>query len=433
MSSHDVRRLLGVAAAVLVTAAGGARATVLTVWDQWYRGAENQVIEQLNREFAQAHKGVTINRSARPLDDLKATLKLAISSPDGPQVANVNQGAPDMGALVGAGLLVDLDAYATRYGWTQRFSEGLLARNRWGSAGEFGIGRLYGVAPQAEVVGVYYNKELFDRAGVRVPTTFEEFDQALARLKAAGITPITFGNLDGWPAIHVYGAIQHALLTDRRYLDDLIYGRGGSWKTAVNEAAARTLVSWVQQGYFTAGFEGIGYDDSWRLFAAGQGAMMITGSWLAGELSNNPAFGFFRVPAPASRADRVALQVGGSGIPLSITVRAQDAVTRDLAAQYLDWMVSNRAAQVWLEHGFLPAMPIDLALVRKGTLLGDIVEVWTQVNRADALGHYLDWASPTMYDTITAALQELMGGRITPAQFLDRLDADYQAYLASRR
>lgn len=115
-----------------------ATAQTLTVWDQWYRGAENEVIEQLNREFEESHQGLTIERSARPLDDLKTTLRLAVDSGEGPGVANVNQGAPDMGEMVKADLLVPLDDYAEQYGWTETFSEGLLARNRWSAEGAFG-------------------------------------------------------------------------------------------------------------------------------------------------------------------------------------------------------------------------------------------------------------------------------------------------------
>lgn len=420
----NLRRVALIFLASLITLAS---AQTLTVWDQWYRGAENDVIEQLNSEFLESHEGVTIDRTARPLDDLKATLRLSVGSGEGPGVANVNQGAPDMGEMVSADLLVPLDDYAQTYGWLERFSEGLLARNRWSDSGQFGEGSLYGVAPQAEIVGVYYNKDLFEQAGVSVPATFEEFESALATLKEAGITPIVYGGLDGWPGIHLYGAIQQ-LFVDRAYLDDLIYGRGGSFVTDGNLRAAQTIVDWVEQGYLTQGYEGIGYDDSWALFQQGQGAMLITGSWLTGEFTNADNIGFFALPAPAG-TDATPLIVGGSGIPLSVTSNAEDA---DLAAEYLDWMVSDRAAELWVNAGFLPAMPVDSSTIDSESLLGQVLTVWNQVNEANALGHYLDWASPGMYDTITASVQELMAGRITPEAFLQRLDDEYQAYLASR-
>lgn len=409
----------------VVVLLGYGMAQTITVWDQWYRGMENEVIEQLNAEFELDHPGVTIDRTTRPLDDLKVTLQLAIEGGEGPDVANVNQGAPDMGEMVRSDLLLPVDTYAEEHGWLDTFSEGLLARNRWSDDMEFGEGALYGVAPQAEIVGVYYNRSLFADAGVEVPATFEEFEANLEALQEAGITPIAYGGLDGWPGIHLYGAIQH-LFVDRDYLDDLVYGRGGSWVSDGNLAGAETLAEWADNGYFTQGFEGIGYDDTWAMFAQGQGAMMITGSWITGEIEDNPDLGFFAMPPLEAEADSVPLLVGGTGIPLSITTDAEDP---DRAAAYLDWMVSPRAAELWADAGFVPAMAVSPGIIEEDSLQGEVLEVWERVNEADAIGHYLDWATPSMYDTITASIQELMVGRITAEEFLEQLDADYQEYL----
>jgi raffinose/stachyose/melibiose transport system substrate-binding protein len=408
-------------------ALSSATAQTVSVWDQWYRGVENDVVEQLNREFEAEH-GVTVDRTTRPLDDLKVTLMLAIEAGEGPDVGNVNQGAPDMGEMVRSGLLLPVDAYAEQYGWLETFSAGLLTRNRWTDDMQFGDGALYGVAPQAEIVGVYYNRTHFEQAGIDLPATLEEFEANLAALQAAGITPIVYGGLDGWPGIHLYGAIQH-LYVDRDYLDDLVYGVGGSWVSDGNAASAAKLVEWVEQGYFIDGFEGIGYDDTWSLFAQGAGAMMITGSWITGEIAHNPDIGFFAMPPLADRADSVPMLVGGTGIPLAITTNAADP---DLAARYIDWMVSPRAAELWAGAGFVPAMAVPEGIIDAASLQGQVLVVWDRVNEADAIGHYLDWATPSMYDTITAAIQELMVGRVTVDQFLQTLDADFQAYLQGR-
>ena len=44
----------------------------------------------------------------------------------------------------------------------------------------------------------------------------------------------------------------------------------------------------------------------------------------------------------------------------------------------------------------------------------EVFNAWTKANDEDAIVPYLDWATPTMYDTITAAIQELMAGKTTP-------------------
>lgn len=396
----------------------------LVVWDQFQRDTEKAVIDALNADFFAANPNVTVDRVVKSFDDLKVTIKLALSDVNGPDVGQVNQGA-DMKAAVEAGLLLDLTAYAKQYGWDTRFSGGIAARNSFTADGaQFGTGNLYGVSPTAEVVGVYYNKEKLAALGQAVPKTLAEFEALMAAAKAAGETPITFGNLDQWPGIHIFSAIQHVLQPDRTWLDNFVYGRNDvSFQTPENVAAAVKTQEWVDAGYFTEGFAGIGYDDSWKMFAGGEGVMMLTGSWLSGDIvtTGGEKFGFFLLPGPT---EDTPLSIGGVGLPFCI--RAGSA-NPDLAAAYLDSMVSVKSGELWLEKGVLPAVPVDTAKVPQGTLLGDIVTAYAAINQADAVGHYIDWAGPTMYDSLSAGVQELMAKQITPEQFVAQVDEQYQA------
>jgi len=395
----------------------------LTVWDQFQRDTERAVIDTLNAEFEAAHPGVKINRVVKSFDDLKITIKLALSDPNGPDVGQVNQGA-DMRATVQGNLLLDLTPYLPKYKWDQRFSAGILARNSFTADGkEFGTGNLYGVSPTAEVVGVYYNKEKFAKLGLSVPKTFAEFEALLAKAKEAGETPIVFGNLDQWPGIHIFSAIQHVLLPDRTWLDNFVYGWGRvSFNIPENVQAAAKTQEWVKAGYFTEGFAGIGYDDSWKLFANGEGLMLLTGSWLSGDIVSigGEKFGFFLLPPLKEGA--VPLAIGGVGLPFNIRATSKHP---ELAAEYLDWMVSPRAGELWLQNGILPAVPVDKSKIPAGTLLGDIVAAYGTINEVNGVGHYIDWAGPTMYDVLSASIQELMALKITPEEFVNKVQAEY--------
>jgi len=403
---------------------------VLLVWDQFYRDEESKVMETLNAEFEAAHPGVKIQREVKVLEDLKATVKLALTEADGPDVAQVNQGHNDMGALVEAGLLLPLTPYLEKYNWSSVFSTTVARRNSFTEDGKtFGTGNLYGVSPTAEVVGVFYNKDIFKKNGWDVPTTFEDFEALLAKIKAAGITPISFGSLDGWNAIHEYSAIQH-LLVSLDYINNLTYGVNNvSFDIPENRQAAQILQDWAKAGYFTEGFPGIGYDDCNNLFKAGNGAMTITGSWLAPELmvDTDQEFGFFLLPPFAGKT---GLAIGGVGIPFAIRKTSDK---QDLAAEYLNWMISPRAAELWAEAGMLPAMALpEDSKVDTDNLFSDTLSAWNTINQANAVGHYIDWATPTFYDTLVAELQKLLGGISTPANFTEAVEADYSAYLQSK-
>ncbi|MFZ3071452.1 MAG: extracellular solute-binding protein [Anaerolineaceae bacterium] len=402
--------------------------TTLVVWDQFYRDIESQVMDTLNTEFEASHPGVKIERVVKTLDDLKVTLKLALSEEDGPDIAQVNQGRSDMGAMVEAGLLLPLDPYLEKYGWGNIFSTSVASRNSFTADGKtFGQGNLYGVSPTAEVVGVFYNKGIFKQNGWEVPATFEEFEALLAEIKDAGVTPISFGSLDGWNAIHEFSAIQH-LLVSSDYINNLTYGVNNvSFDTPENLKAAEILQNWAKSGYFSEGYAGIGYDDSNLLFKSGNGAMTITGSWQAGELVNDTdqEFGFFLLPPYEGKT---SMAIGGVGIPFAIRKTTAKA---DLAAEYLNWMISPRAATLWAQAGMLPAMSLpEDAEIETDNLFGDTLKAWDTINKGNAVGHYIDWATPTFYDTLVAELQKLLGSISTPADFTAAVQLDYAAFLS---
>ena len=411
--------------------ARGQEPVTLKVWDGYVRPAESAVMDTLNSEFMASRPGLTIERTARAFDDLKSTARLALSSDDGPDVSQVNQGLSDMGAMAAAGLLRDLGPYAEQYGWFDKLSPSLVARNSFAENGTvFGEGTFYGMPPTAEFVGVIFNREKLAAATDAVPATFEELEALLAAWKEAGEVPIAFGNLDGWPAIHVYGELQN-LSVDRTYLDDFIYSRNDvSFEIPANTEAAAKVQEWVEAEYFSPDFVGIGYDDSWPLFAQGEGGMMITGSWLSGELEALDVadqFGFFLFPPLEAGADK--LSVAGTSMGFAIREGSPQA---DLAAEYIDWTVSDRAAELWAEAGIV-SVAADPALVEgQEGIYPELVRAWEQLNSTDTVGHYLDWATPTLYDTLVASLQELFGLVISPEEFTAQIQADYAAYLAEK-
>lgn len=176
------------------------------------------------------------------------------------------------------------------------------------------------------------------------------------------------------------------------YINNLTYGVNDvSFDTPENRQAAQILQDWTNAGYFSDGFPGIGYDDSNNLFKAGNGAMTITGSWLAPELmvDTDQEFGFFLLPPYEGKT---GLAIGGVGIPFAIRKTSEK---QEIAAEYLNWMISPRAAELWAEAGMLPAMALpEDSKVDTKNLFGDTLNAWNTINQGNSVGHYIDWATP---------------------------------------
>ncbi len=395
----------------------------LTVWDVRTRDADVAIFDQIDAAFMEANPGVTVVRQAFSFEDLQTTLPLALTEESGPDVSQINQGYTVMGPLVEAGLILPLDEYADEYGWWDRYAQVLHRRNMFTEDGaQIAEGNLYGMSIEAEIVGVYYWRDIFEEQGIEIPKTLAEFEAACAQLKAAGVTPIMFGSLDGWPAIHTYSAIQHSLSTVEA-IDNFIYRlEGGTFDDEANLEAAKKLVEWVKAGYFPEGFEGMDYDNqTFNGFVNQQAAMWITGSWqtpnLVPQVGEEPV-GFFVFP-PAEEG-KAPLSIGGIGIAYGISAKTKNP---DVAAKYIDFLTTPEVAEMVLQLGLLPAVAVDPALLEEGTLTADTVTGWNTISEANAVGHYLDWAVPL--DDIVAALQELMAEQITPEEFVAKVEEAY--------
>jgi raffinose/stachyose/melibiose transport system substrate-binding protein len=398
----------------------------LTEWDQEVREGIGNSVDQLSTEFMAANPGVTIKRVSKSFDDLKATVKQALAdATNGPDIAEVNQGRPDMGAAVQAGLLLPLTKYETQYGWDKRWGSSVLARNSFSDDGKtFGTGSLYGVSITGEIVGLFYNKNLFTQYGLSVPTSMADLTAQLATIKSKGGIPIAFGNLGG-DAIQIYHSILETLVTPD-WLNNFVYGTGGvSFNTPETKAAADALVAMGDAGDFTTGYAGISYDDSGTAFAAGKGVYMWTGSWEGATLTGKAGeiFGFIRVPPLTVGGS--AMSVGGVGLPWSIRKTSKNA---DCAAAYLDYITSDHAMTLVAGNGILTSHAATGA-TGSSALYNDMAAAFNDANSKNQVGHYTDWSFPTAWDVVTQNLAKLLAHQETSDQFVTAVDKPYQAFL----
>jgi raffinose/stachyose/melibiose transport system substrate-binding protein len=383
----------------------------------------------LDQKFEQQHPGVTIQHISEPFANLTATLNLQLSSSSVPDMTQVNQGYQSMGILVKGGLLLPLDSYATKYGWAARQPATLLDASKFSPDGtQFGTGNLYGISATGDLVGIYYNKATLQKLGLQLPTTLAQFTDDLAVAKQAGVTPIAFGDLDKSPGIHDFQAIVN-VLAPVKYQNDFVYGRGGvSFDTPKVTQAATTLQDWANKGYFTPGFLGLGYSDWVNGFQGGKGLFIITGSWyntqLLGAMGSN--VGFFLLPG--ATAGEAPVATGAGGLPWTIPKRAKNP---DLAAAYIDFITSSDAAALFVQRQDNPMTSPPAGTAPQGSSTADILAAWAQLRQTDGFVPFMDWATPTLYNTLSAGIEQLMGNKITPSTFVQQGQADYAKFVTS--
>ncbi|WP_222122068.1 extracellular solute-binding protein [Curtobacterium sp. 9128] len=404
----------------------GSGKTTLTVWDQNTDTGINDAQQQLNDEFEKTHPNITIKRVSRSFADLKTTLKLALSGDNPPDVVQANQGYPDMGAFVKAGYLRPMDDYAELYDWNSYYPSSLLKLNSFSSDGKTWQGDdLYGVSQTGELVGLYYNKAVLAEAGIsEPPTTLDELTADMATLKSAGTLPLSYGDVEKSPGIHLYGFALSALAGHEK-VNDLVAGKSGSWTGSDEVEAAETVAGWSKDGYLTEGANGVSRDDAVAAFGKGQSGFLITGTWYLATLqaaSQAKDIGFTALtPSGAS----TPVTMGGEGLAWAITSKTKNA---NAAAAYIDFITNEKASEVLVKTGNLPTVVPASDEPASGTLTGDVTSSYQAISSANNVTPYLDYATPTFYNTLTAAMQNLTAGQSTPEQFTKTLQDDYSGF-----
>ena len=393
----------------------------LTVWDQEVRGAQNDAIEALIEAFEKEYPNVTVDRVSQSFDDLQQQTGLALSGNDVPDVLQVNNARGDMGTYVADSLLTDLTGYAEAYGWTDRFAPSVLSKMMYSADGvTFGEGSLYGLPQTGEICGIYYSQKKLDDLGLEAPTTWDELFSLVEAAQEAGEQPIMLGNLDQWPALHVFGPLQAHYVPAEEIVTLGMGNAGADWTSQENVDALAQLAEWGTSGAMGDSPNGLAYDDAWPLYAEGTGVLLIGGSWLAPDMEAVMGEDL-RFMAPPPGADGTVATTGGTGIPFSIPAAAEN---KDVAAAYIDFLTSDEAMQLIADNG---GMPVNRTaeLAPDSGVNKDVYEAFDAVSTDGTLLPYLDYATPSFADTAGATLQEVIGGQTEPEAAAEALQEDY--------
>lgn len=423
-------------------AAGASDKVTLEIWDVYTRKAKSEVMDTAIKQFEQKHPNIKIKRTTRPIEDTKAATMPAVNSGEGPDILTVNNGETMMGPLVRGGHIKNLTPYAEEYGWEQKlFSEKIFNRCKYTPDGKvFGKGNLYALGASGEIVGIFYNKDMFERLDITVPKSLPQLEAAFEKLRGAGKIPLAYGGLEKWPFFHLFGAVSQSILAKniganaaQDYLDDIIlsWDADRTWDNGSVRETAALLQEWVRKDYFSQGFSGLSIDDAKSMFVAGQAGMFLQGNWYSsGIASADFEAGFIPFP-PVRKENPLPPQVGGVITPVGTSEYSDHP---DLAAEFLNlWTTSDVVAEERIKYKVLPGkVPVDLSEIKSGSLYYDLAKTWNRVLKTGRMGHYFDWATSTMWDTMGNAGDKLLALKSTPAEFAKTLEKDYRKWMNNK-
>lgn len=230
----------------------------------------NQVID----EFKSIHPEVTIIDNSQSDESAFNNLMAAdIASGDMANIFRI-QGVANLADYIDNGLLLDVTPYLENDSdWGSGFTEGALSYFQ--VPGHEGT---YAVPMESGVIGVYYNKKLFEEAGINVfPETWAQFLDAIKKLKEKGIIPIAMGAQSTYMAGHLHDQIFYKWVgTDAA---KLLGSREKKWTDEDVVQSLQFVKDLVEVGAFDKSAAGLTDDIALSQFQQGQAAMVITGPW----------------------------------------------------------------------------------------------------------------------------------------------------------
>jgi raffinose/stachyose/melibiose transport system substrate-binding protein len=151
-------------------------------------------------------------------------------------------------------------------------------------------GKVVGLPFALGEVVFYYNKKLFEKAGVKAEDikSWDDFLGAVKTLKAAGIVPIVVAAGDKWP-MHFYYSYLVMRIGGEHALADAKAGKDGGFKSATFVEAGKRLRELGALEPFQPGYLSTKHQDSAGIFGDGKAAMDLMGDWLLGMQAPNSA------------------------------------------------------------------------------------------------------------------------------------------------
>ena len=407
-------------ALLIATQATGQETVVVTQWDQFAQSgisAAGPAMDELIATCQPALNGADVLRTIAPSIGIRDSYRLAVSAGKTPDLAYTWPAASVLSGYARVGALAPLDAYFEQYGW-DHVNDFYRGRNSYG-------GSIYGLPMEQDLMGVYYNKDLFAENGLEVPTTYAEFEAMVETLKDEGIIPVAFGKRDRWPATNTFSLILG--LTAGRDLEEHVLFGDEPWTNPAFVQAAQTFQDWAEAGYFPRGFNGVGYDEANALFLSGRAAMTITGTWVLQDMVRGAEFdlGVFMLPPIAD--DVAPGTMWGEGSQWQLSASATPAV-RDAAAAYLNCLVSTESRQVWVQKGH--TVPIGTTPEELAAWGADpVVQEFFSGGLATPEANFYDLHTTlpeSMTQVLYPELQRLVGGDITADEFTATLQAAWE-------
>ena len=344
------------AAAALLAAAcgssGGGSGTAsspvtLTIWHNYGTEQNATALQNLAKAFEKLHRNIKVDVVSQDASNYFAQLQAAAISRNGPDLAVMWTG---LFTLQYKNFLVNLKGKVPAADLARIDPNAL----KWTSDGFDPANGPYVIPLENQFYIGFYNKTAFKKAGVTaVPTDWSQLYAACAKLKAAGYTPLVYGN-GGQPLgaeFYPWYDMSYMMIGSYSVAQwQHLYSGQIPWTAAANAAQ---LADWAKLK--TSGCTNpdvVTNTGNLGQFEKGKAAMMVDGTWDTQKFTSALGSQVAAFVPPFSRTPiKGVVDYAGDGIS-EMTYARQPAA----AQQFLEYMTTGQAAKIINAAGLIPAI-----------------------------------------------------------------------------
>jgi raffinose/stachyose/melibiose transport system substrate-binding protein len=363
-------------------------------------------LETLPKLVKEKFPNVTLEVQKLPDEQYYTTVKTKLSAGEGPDIFLVFPKLANMGAIevAKAGYAADLSGLSFWDNVSQAAKNDMSYEEK-----------PYAVAKGMDILGTYYNKDLFEQAGItELPKDWPSFLAAADKLKAAGITPIVMGDKDPW--VIQFGMYQLAANT--------VYPSDAEFDTKLQSGeTALTDEKWVNtvnqykelydKGYVATGSLGMASSQAVQQFVDGKAAMIFTGTWdLPGVTASGAAQferGFFSLPGNEAGQPVYASASTAAGYALNAA-----SPNLEVGKQIFEYLFDGQSP---LFEAWVASNP-SISVFNGVELTNDIFkDVLTDIQTTGNAFYFSNQMWPAgVSDVMQSKFSEIIGGKKTTAE-----------------
>lgn len=203
-------------------------------------------------------------------------------------------------------------------------------------------GKIYGYSPDAWIGGIFYNKDLFEQAGIeKEPETWQDFVDCAAKLKAIGVEPY----LDDADNVHnlAQDLYQCSVISQEPDADVQINEGKATFQEKYTEPLKLWYDDMIASGLYSQMALGLNSDQVIDMFANGEVAMMHGGPWnIATIEQKNPEMNYDIFGLSDNSGNRVLPGAVNVGLSVSTTSEHKDA-----CRAFIEYMARDENIVKW--------------------------------------------------------------------------------------